>query len=172
MLSLYIDPARCPLTLPAPTVIDAGGLLAELAQHLSRADLTAPERARAEAVLWDLLTPMPVTPLPLPMPADDRARRLAEALLSDLTDQRTLADWGQAIGSSARTLARIFLAETGMGFAQWRTNARLTAALPLLGAGLGVGAVAHRVGYATPSAFVAAFHREIGTTPALYFRSS
>jgi len=172
MLSLYIEPASCPIVLPAPAVVDAEGILGELARHLSRADLTAAERTRAEAVLWDVLTPLPVTPLHLPLPADDRARRVAEALLADLADQRPLAGWGRAVGSSARTLARVFVAETGMGFAQWRTNARLAAALPLLGAGLGVGAVAARVGYATPSAFVAAFHREIGTTPAQYFRSS
>jgi AraC-like DNA-binding protein len=41
----------------------------------------------------------------------------------------------------------------------------------MLAAGEGVGAVARRVGYTTPSAFVAAFRREIGTTPAAYFRS-
>lgn len=171
MLSLYLDPSRCPLTLSTPTVVDAGGLLGELVSHLSQGDLAAAERARAEAVLWDLLTPLPVMTLPLPMPADDRARRVAEALLGDVADQRALADWGRTVGSSARTLARIFVAETGMGFAQWRTSARLSAALPLLAAGLGVGAVARQVGYATPSAFVAAFRREIGTTPAEYFRS-
>ena len=171
MLSLYIDPSRCPLTLSTPTVVRADALLGELASHLSRGELGAAERARAEAVMWDLLTPLPVVTLPLPMPADDRAQRVAEALLGDVADQRALAEWGQTVGSSARTLARMFVAETGMGFAQWRTNARLSAALPLLAAGLGVRAVAHRVGYASTSAFVAAFRREIGTTPAEYFRS-
>jgi AraC-like DNA-binding protein len=54
---------------------------------------------------------------------------------------------------------------------RWRTTARLAAALPLLAAGTPVATTAHQVGYATPSAFVAAFRREIGTTPADYFRS-
>ena len=82
---------------------------------------------------------------------------VAEALLSDMADQRTLANWGRTVGSRVRTRARIFVAQTGLGFAEWRTCARLSAALPLLATGLGVGVVARRVGYTTPSAFVAAF---------------
>lgn len=172
MVNLYIETSRCPLTFTEPAVIDADGLVGELAGHLIRTELTADERGRAEAVLWDLVRPVPVTALSPPMPQDDRARRPAEALLADVADPRSLADWGRSVGASTRTLSRIFRAETGMGFARWRTRARLTTALPLLRSGLSVGAVAGRVGYATPSAFVAAFRREIGTTPAQYFRRS
>ena len=92
-------------------------------------------------------------------------------LLADVTDARPLTEWGHEVGASARTLARLFVTETGMGFERWRTHARLAAALPMLAAGDGVSTVAHKVGYATPSAFVAAFRREIGTTPAEYFRT-
>jgi AraC-like DNA-binding protein len=93
-------------------------------------------------------------------------------LLADVTDTRLLAAWGRDVGASARTLARLFTAETGMGFERWRTPARLAAALPLLAAGTPVSATAHHVGYATPSAFVAAFRREVGSTPADYFRTT
>lgn len=171
MRSIYVHPSCCPLDWAAPTVVDASGLLGELAAHLSQDELPAGERARAEAVLWDLMAPVPVTTLSVPLPTDERARRVADGLLADVTDARTLAAWGHTVGASARTLARLFVAETGMGFARWRTNARLVAALPLLAAGTGVGAVAHMVGYTTPSAFVAAFRREVGTTPAEYFRA-
>ncbi|NOQ59370.1 helix-turn-helix domain-containing protein [Mycolicibacterium fortuitum] len=41
----------------------------------------------------------------------------------------------------------------------------------MLAAGMPVAGVARRVGYDTQSAFVAAFRREIGTTPARYFGS-
>src|ERR671923_127352 len=98
------------------------------------------------------------------------ARGVADALLADVTDDRSLDAWGRAVGASGRTLARLFAAETGMGFERWRTTARLAAALPPLAGGMAVGATARQVGYATPSAFVAAFRREIGTTPAEYFR--
>ncbi|HLM64848.1 MAG TPA: helix-turn-helix transcriptional regulator [Acidimicrobiales bacterium] len=170
MLSTYVDPGRCPVTWAEPTVVDASGLLGELVRHLSRHGLAAGERARAESLLWDLTAPLPVTTLSTPLPVDERARAVAEGLRADVTDGRSLAAWGRAVGASARTLARLFPAETGMGFERWRTTARLAAALPLLASGAPVGATAHRVGYATPSAFVAAFRREIGTTPAEYFR--
>jgi AraC-like DNA-binding protein len=171
MVSLYVEPGRCPLRFAGPTVVDAGGLLGELVVHLGRRDLPAGQRRRAEAVLWDLMTPLPVAAISVPMPADDRARRVAEALATDPGDQRTLAAWGRDVGASARTLARMFVAGTGMTFGRWRTSARLAAALPLLAAGTGTAAVARRVGYASPSAFVAAFRREVGTTPGEYFGS-
>ena len=145
-------------------------LLGELVAHLARPDLPGDRRQRAEAVLWDLIVPLPVTTLSPPLPSDERARRVADALLADVTDDRPLDAWGRAVGASGRTLARLFAAETGMGFERWRTTARLAAALPLLAGGMAVGTAARRVGYATPSAFVAAFRREIGTTPAEYFR--
>jgi AraC-like DNA-binding protein len=170
MLSAYVDPGRCPLDWDQPTVVGASGLLGELVAHLANPDLPAAQRQRVEAVVWDVMVPLPVTTLSPPLPVDERARRVAEGLFADVTDSRTLAAWGRAVGASARTLARLFAAETGMGFERWRTTARLAAALPLLAAGQPVGTTAYQVGYATPSAFVAAFRREIGTTPAEYFR--
>jgi AraC-like DNA-binding protein len=169
MLSTYVEPGRCPLTWDRPTVVGASGLLGVLVGHLSQPDLPGEQRKRAEAVLWDVMVPLPVTTLSTPLPVDERARRVAEGLLADVTDDRSLAAWGRAVGASGRTLARLFVAQTGMGFERWRTTARLAAALPLLAAGTPVGVTAGRVGYATPSAFVAAFRREIGTTPADYF---
>jgi len=170
MLTTYVDPARCPLRWEAPTAIDASGLVRELVAHLSRGGLSGRQRQRAEAVLWDVIVALPVATLSPPLPVDDRARQVADGLIADPGDRRSLSAWGRTVGASERTLARLFTAETGMGFERWRSTARLAAALPLLASGAPVGATAHRVGYATPSAFVAAFRREIGTTPADYFR--
>jgi AraC-like DNA-binding protein len=169
MLSLYLEPDDCPLTWTEPTLVEADGLVGALGAHLVSPDLRPDERRRAEAVLWDLLVPVPVTVLSTTMPSDDRARRVADALLADVTDGRPLSDWGREVGASARTLSRLFVAETGVGFERWRTRARLAAALPLLADGAAVATVAYAVGYGTPSAFVAAFRREIGTTPGEYF---
>ncbi|MFY0539349.1 helix-turn-helix transcriptional regulator [Nannocystis pusilla] len=76
-----------------------------------------------------------------------------------------LAQLGRAAGASARTLARLFLAETGASFGQWRTHLRLRAALGHLAAGTPVAVVAEQVGYAGASAFVAAFRRHLGVAP-------
>lgn len=105
------------------------------------------------------------------MPGDQRAAEVAAGLLADPADDRTLAEWGRQVGASDRTLARAFQAGTGIAFSQWRRLARLRAALPQLAAGQAVSTVARQVGYQTPSAFVAAFRKEIGLTPAAYFRT-
>lgn len=156
------------VTWQVPTVIRVGSLLGPLLSYLA-SSLGPDPRTRAEALLQDLLEPVPTTPIQLPMPTDDRTSRIASALRSAPADPRTLTDWGRTVGASPRTLARLFTAETGMGFAEWRTRLRLTHALGLLAAGTSVTATAHHVGYSTPSSFVAAFHRITGTSPARYF---
>ena len=112
-----------------------------------------------------------MTTIQVRLPTSGPARQLAEALRADPSDQRTLAEWGRQVAASERTLARAFTAETGIPFGRWRTLLRLQAALPMLARGEPVGRVASRVGYDTPSAFVAAFRRETGQTPGSFFRS-
>ena len=123
-------------------------------------------------MLADLLQPVAMTTIDLRLPDDDRARQVALALLEHPADKRTLPEWGREVGASARTLARGFLTGTGIPFGRWRTLLRLQAALPALAAGEPVSAVARRAGYDTASAFVAAFRRETGSTPAAYFAAA
>jgi AraC-like DNA-binding protein len=165
--SLYFRPVRW----AEPTVVAVSELLAQLIVHLAEAELTEPARHRAEAVLLDLLEPLRATTIAVRMPTDDRAVPVAEALRADPADDRGLDDWGRVAGASGRTLARLFLTETGLTFARWRAQVRLDAALPLLAAGIPVTTVAHRVGYGSASAFVAAFRRAVGVPPARYFGS-
>jgi AraC-like DNA-binding protein len=167
--SPYFRPGDCPIDWTVPTVIRVSDLLGRLIVHLADADLAEAARRRAEAVVVDLLEPLDVTTVAVPMPADDRARRVAQALRADPADRRDLDAWGRATGASGRTLARLFQAETGLGFAAWRAQLRLAAALPLLADGVPVTVAAHRVGYASASAFVAAFRRAVGVPPGQYF---
>jgi AraC-like DNA-binding protein len=148
----------------------ASPLLAELIGYLGEPGLPAGHRAHAEVLLADLLTPVPVTTIGVRLPSTPTARRVAEALRADPTDRHTLREWGRAVGASERTLARAFVAEAGVPFGRWRTRLRLQAALSMLAAGQSVSRVAGRVGYDTPSAFVAAFRRETGQTPGSFFR--
>jgi AraC-like DNA-binding protein len=170
MRTLYLAPERCPITWPAPQPVAATKLLADLIEHLGDAALEPPRRARAEAVLLDLLEPVAVATIEVVMPTDERALDVAQALIANPADSRSLEEWGHEVGASARTLTRGFLAGTGIPFSRWRTALRLRAALPRLAAGEPIGTVAPHVGYETPSAFVAAFRRETGLTPGAYFR--
>ncbi len=170
--SVYVGTKDCPIAWDSPTAVEMGPLLAELIPHLEGDGLAADQRLRAEAVLFDLLAPLAVTAIDIRLPADERARRVAEGLLADPGDRRTLHAWGRQVGASSRTLARIFLAETGLSFGRWRTLARLQAALLQLAEGHPVGLVAGRVGYRTPSAFVEAFRAHTGVTPGRYFEAA
>jgi AraC-like DNA-binding protein len=169
--SVYVRPETCPVRWSVPTPVAARPLLTELIGYLEGESLDAARRTRAEQVLLDLLEPLPVHTVELRAPASEPARKVAAGLVAEPADGRTLAQWGREVGASGRTLARAFAAETGMSFGRWRTLARLRAALPALAEGMAVGRVADRVGYASPSAFVAAFRRETGLTPAGYFRT-
>jgi AraC-like DNA-binding protein/uncharacterized RmlC-like cupin family protein len=167
--SVYARPDRCPIRWHEPTPVTASQLLAELITHLESDSLQPAARARAEAVLVDLLAPVSLATIELRHPREERAREVAAALQANPADKRTLDEWGYEVGASGRTLARSFLADTGVPFGRWRTLFRLQTALAALATGDPVGVVARQVGYDTPSAFIAAFRKETGLTPALYF---
>lgn len=172
MRSLYMRPDLCPISWPEPRPVAAGPLLAEMITYLEGESLDARRRARAEALLVDLLEPVPLATIEVRLPLDERAREVAQALADNPADKRTLEQWGRQVGASGRTLARAFLADTGVPFGRWRTLLRLQAALPALAAAEAVGNIARHVGYDTTSAFVAAFRRETGLTPSSYFQVS
>ena len=122
---------------------------------------------QTSAATWVL---PPTRALWIPAGLPHETTRVAQALRDAPSDRRTLAEWGRQVAASGRTLARAFVAETGVPFGRWRTLLRLQAALPMLARGEPVSRVAGRVGYDTTSAFVAAFRRETGQTPGSFFR--
>jgi len=168
--SVYLEPRRCPIDWEAPTPVDVSSFLGELIHHLDDRRLGADERVRAEAVLFDLLAPLRIATIDVRPPSDPRARNVADGLLANPADPRTLHEWGRAVGASSRTLARAFLADTGLSFGRWRTLVRLQASLEHLAERVPVSSVARLVGYGTTSAYVAAFRAHTGTTPGRYFQ--
>ncbi|MEJ3749100.1 helix-turn-helix transcriptional regulator [Actinomycetes bacterium KLBMP 9797] len=172
LCSLYLNPQRCAVEWSQPTAVGVDGLLAHLIGYLARKELADDARLRAEAVVLDLLHPLPALPIDVPLPVDERVRAVADALLADPSDSRGLDAHARSIGVSRRTLTRLFIRDTGMSFNRWRTHMRLRAALPLLAEGRPVSQAAHAVGYATASAFLAAFRRTVGTSPGHYLNGN
>lgn len=169
-----------PLLLDRPTVLAADPLLREVIVALcesqdSDGNVAAPEyaldarqRRHLEAVALDRLRRVEELPFSLPAPDDDRLRAVAAILAADPADQRSLAELGRVVGAAERTLSRLFRAELGMSFPQWRGQLRLQRALTLLAAGKPVTTVAGLCGFRSPSAFIDAFRRAFGTTPGRY----
>jgi AraC-like DNA-binding protein len=104
-------------------------------------------------------------PMPHPQTGDKRLRALCEAVLRAPSERATLAEWAADTGASERTVARLFRDELGLSYQQWRQQAILAHALPLLTRGLSVSAVAAASGYASDSAFTAMFKAAMGQPP-------
>jgi AraC-like DNA-binding protein len=164
--TLGLPAAENPLGLAVPTVLEVGPLLRELIRAYTRDPHDdGPERGRLRAVLLDELRASPQRPVHLPEPADPRLAAVCDALRRDPADGRTLAALGAEAGAGERTLSRLFRAELGMSFPQWRTQLRLYHALRMLADGAAVTTVAHRCGWASTSAFIDVFRRTYGHTP-------
>ncbi|MGO1057096.1 AraC family transcriptional regulator [Crossiella sp. CA198] len=155
-----------PLGLDQPAVLAVGPLLRELIiGYTAFGDRDTPERRRLLTVLLDQLRQSPQEPIRLPAARDPRLAAVCARLDADPADGRTLGEFGVEFGASERTLSRLCRAELGMSFPQWRTQLRLQHALILLAEDLPVTTVAHRCGWATPSAFIDVFRRAFGRTP-------
>lgn len=105
----------------------------------------------------------PVEPPAMPVAAG--ARSVAEELIRDPALGLTVEQWAARAFSSARTLRRDFLADTGLTFEQWRLRCRLSAAVELLASGYDIDRTVARVGFATRNGFDRAFRQHVGTTP-------
>jgi AraC-like DNA-binding protein len=127
------------------------------------------QEERLMSVLLDEMRRAPHEPLHLPMPQDRRLLRIAQAVLEQPHDNRSLEEWATWAGLSARSLSRLFRIETALSFAQWRQQARLSRGLEQLAEGTPVATVADALGYESVSAFVAMFRRNFGHPPARYF---
>ncbi|MES9543375.1 helix-turn-helix domain-containing protein [Actinomadura sp. NPDC000600] len=155
-----------PLGLDEPAVLGVSPLLRELILAYTRdPDDDTPARARLRDVLLDQLRVSSQQPLHLPAPTVPHLKALCAILHADPADNRTLAELGREVGASERTLSRLFRADLGMTFPQWRTQLRLYHALVLLAEDTPVTTVAHRCGWSSASSFIDVFRRAFGHTP-------
>ena len=148
--------------------LDVTPLLRELvleAVELCPIDEADEAGMRLAEVTIDRIVQAHALPLNLPLPRDPRALRLAERLQAEPSFQAELAELARDAGASPRTIQRLFLAETGLPFSQWRQRLRLLHAATLLGEGRSVTDAGFEAGYAGTSAFIAAFRKQFGVTP-------
>jgi AraC-like DNA-binding protein len=172
MRTLYVRRDAAARLPSEPRVLAVSPLLRELILRACTLPIHYDEAGadgRLMALILDEIAAVPTVALDLPMPRDPRLSRLCRALRAEIGSARTLGDWARDAGASSRTLARLFVAETGLTFAAWRQQARLVAAMALLGAGEPITRIALDLGYESPSAFTAMFKRALGEPPSRYF---
>lgn len=168
---LFVAPRSAPKTLDTCCAVSISPLLRELLQRCTEFPDLYPARgveSRLVAVLLDELAAAPVEKLYLPMPSDERLRKIGEKMMANPDDRATVQQWAKRIGASERTLSRLVLQETGMSFGHWRQQFHIIQALQWLSQGASVQSVALDLGYESASSFVLMFRKAMGTSPARY----
>ena len=167
--TIFIDPAACRADSPnSPQAVRISPLLHELLVRSAQIDIDYDKEGR-DGLIMNLINEEIDWSEPdlfsLSWPMDERLLQVCQHLKAYPDDCRTLEEWGSEIGVSNRTLSRLFRLEMGISFSEWRQQARILAALPMLLSGMSVLEASLAVGYETPSAFSAMFRRLIGKTP-------
>lgn len=133
--------------------------------------LVGRDRAVMDLVLHEIGR-MPDAPLTAPLPKDQRLARICREILLDPGSDHDIEHWTRVGGLSRRTLARLFLRETGMSFTDWRQRVRLLEALVRITSGQPITTVALDMGYESASSFTAMFRRNLGSPPSIYILKS
>jgi AraC-like DNA-binding protein len=103
----------------------------------------------------------------IPLPHEPRCRRAADIVLADPTGLHGIETLARSVGTSARTLSRLFSAETQLSFKSWCQRARIASAIERLSMdrNISVKQLAADLGYASFSAFSHAFRQVTGRSP-------
>jgi len=173
--TLYLHACATPAGWDRCRVIVVSPLLRELVQALDVAPgvpLPKAREARLAGLVIDEITQADIQALGVPLPhaqaGDKRLRALCEAVLRAPSQRATLAASAAEVGASERTMARLFRDELGTSYQQWRQQAILAHALPMLARGAPVSHVAAASGYASDSAFTAMFKAAMGEPPSRF----
>ncbi|MDG2523009.1 helix-turn-helix transcriptional regulator [Caulobacter segnis] len=169
-LSLKLGLDRLPATTRVFEVSPlVRALIGEVVCFTVRHEFGAREAALTELLVGEMER-MPRVGATTSLPADRRLRRVCEAIIADPSDNRPIDDWALLAGMGRRTFTRTFRTDMGMSLAAWRRQVRVMEAASRIAAGETINVVAYEVGYESPSAFIAMFHRVLGAPPAAYCR--
>ncbi|MDB5071317.1 MAG: AraC family transcriptional regulator [Candidatus Eremiobacteraeota bacterium] len=165
---LYLDVSRMRIDIAPSRAVAVTPLLRELIErNVERGALDAREASDRHLieVIFDEVHALAGVPFALAFPSDPRALRAAEHCLAagDATIDRQR--FAEIAGTSARTLERLFVTQTGCSIGRWQRRMRLLGAACSLAAGGSLNDSAFNAGYASPSAFITAFRRTFGMTP-------
>lgn len=169
--TLYVDQVKAGMMRQDSHVIEISdflrALILEIARVEDRDDRGVREQRISDLIL-DELRQMPKAPFQAPLPEDFRLSRVCREILANPADKRSLDELAAVAGMGRRTFTRLFKEQTGMGVAAWRQQIRLMEGISMLSTGKPVTSVAYDVGYGSPSAFTAIFHRSFGVPPSDY----
>lgn len=171
--TLYIDTVQWQKDFPLmPCNVEISNLLHELLVRAS----CFPIEYEQNSIEWKIidllveeLTWAEGISLPFPKPnMDKRIQYLCRLLIENPDVNYSLDSLSKEIGTTPRTLTRLFKMELNTTYGVWRQQLKIMSAIPLLIAGKSIGQVSHEIGYGSQSTFTAMFKRFMGKTPTEY----
>lgn len=175
MKSFYFDPVSATNLPEHSCVLTVSPLLREVIRTLAESP-GGVGRCRRTLLMGELMLEKVANRLPstihLPEPHDPRLAAICEHIQLAPDNMKTLQQYADELGCSARTLHRLFLEEMGMSFTVWRHHAKLLLALKWLTQGRSILSIALDLGYQNQSAFTAMFRKYLGTSPSQFYRES
>ncbi|PLZ00467.1 AraC family transcriptional regulator [Burkholderia sp. WAC0059] len=147
-------------------------LLRELAHEAVRIDGQTAQADTlaliAQLVVQQIRQPKPGPGLFVPHGRDRRLQHAVAELRRHPGDDITLDALAARAHTSSRTLARLFVTETGMTFGRWREHLRVVCAVDRLARGQSITQTALELGYRSTSSFTTLFTRLLGMPPRKY----
>lgn len=103
----------------------------------------------------------------IPLPREPRCRAAADLVLAAPMMNHDIADLAQRVGTSTRTLSRLFASETHLSFKAWCQRARIASAIErwAINPRASIKQTAADLGYGSFPAFCHAFRQVTGKTP-------
>ncbi|EKO3910743.1 AraC family transcriptional regulator [Vibrio fluvialis] len=172
--SLYVDESLCHRMPQHTCALEISPLVIALLEHLRQTPITPPyrdEEFRLLQVLVEQLTHATPIGSYLPTSTDPLLGKVLTWLEQDPASNASLQTLAKQAHTTERTLMRRAQRDLGISVSEWRQRLRVVKAMPMLEAGDKVENIAHDLGYASASAFIAMFRRLMGVTPDEYRRN-
>ncbi|ELE7131083.1 AraC family transcriptional regulator [Vibrio harveyi] len=169
--SLYFDCSKhsCPDEI---VMIEVNDLLKALIDKMAlwEWDIEETKTQATSALFWEEFYQAKQFEFSLPLPSDRRLTGFREAMTKCDFIAPELNQLSQTVGASSKTITRLFKAETGMSYQDWRQQWRLLKAIELLCEERQVSDVAHCLEFSSDSAFIAFFKKQTGQTPLSFMK--
>lgn len=167
--TIYVRVADVSVPLPSiPALVYVTPLLRELivrATNLPIEDGISGVAGQIVELIFSELHFKPPGEFDMPRVTDPRLVRIEERLRHDPGETRGVEDWAAQANMSPRNLGRKLKTETGLSFAAWRQQIRLTQAVVRLVAGESITSIALSLGYENTGSFSRMFKRAMGVSP-------
>ncbi|HBE9082877.1 AraC family transcriptional regulator [Serratia fonticola] len=163
----YITPELCYAPTSQIKLLDSSLLIVALCERLAAAKqpLTEARRNSMLQMLFEEIEEQPDSNLSLPLPKDSRLKKVTCSLIDNPAQRRSLSEWGCLVGATERTLARLFLKETGMRYTEWHNRLLLAVAWQGLAKGLSNGQISAMLGFSSGDSFGHWFRRVAANCP-------